>query len=56
MAHRSETGAVLRLHLRPHIEHDGCHWGRFDAHLGGKLIVRSRQPLYDGARHLLALG
>jgi hypothetical protein len=68
MAHRSETGAampaawrgaestVLRLHLRPHIEHDGCHWDRFDAHLGGKLIVRSRQPLYDGARHLLALG
>ena len=43
---------TLRLTLTPHPGRPG----QFDAYLGDQLVVTSGQPLYDGARALLALG
>jgi hypothetical protein len=47
---------MMKLTLYPHIERGGFHLDRFDAYLGDKLVVVSRQPLYDSARALLDLG
>jgi hypothetical protein len=47
---------VITLIVRPHRERGGYHLDRFDAYHGDKLLVVSRQPLYDGARALLDLG
>ena len=47
---------TLRLTLRPHIKPNGDHSGKFDAYLGDDSICRSREPLFDGARVLLARG
>jgi hypothetical protein len=47
---------MIRLIIRPEPGKHGGHAGLLSAWLGDVLIVRSRQPLLDGARALLAFG
>jgi hypothetical protein len=47
---------MLRMGVRPHIEQGGYHLDLFEASLDDWLILVSPQPLYDGARALLACG
>ena len=47
---------TLRLTLRPHSKPNGEYTGKFDASIGADFICRSREPLGDGARILLARG
>jgi hypothetical protein len=47
---------MLRMNVRPHIERGRYHLDRFEASIDDWLVVVSRQPLYDGARALLACG
>ena len=47
---------TLRLTLRPHSKPSGEYTGKFDASIGADFICRSREPLGDGARILLARG
>lgn len=47
---------TLRLTLRPHVKPNGDHTGKFDALIGSDFIYRAREPLFDGARVLLARG
>ncbi len=48
---------MLRLIIRQHPHHTGAKIAdRFDAHLDGEHICTSREPLFAGARELLARG
>ena len=47
---------TLRLTLRSHTKPSGDHTGKYDAYIGSDFICRSREPLFDGARVLLARG
>ena len=47
---------TIRLIMRPHRGKHGPTGDRFDAFIGDEFIVTSREPLFDGARELLARG
>lgn len=47
---------MITMRLQPHIEPGGYHTDRFDAVVGGEVVVTSRQPVYDGARRLIEAG
>ena len=52
-----QTPPLVRLIIRPHPHHTGAKIAdRFDARLDGEHICTSREPLFDGARELLARG
>ena len=44
------------LTLRPHVKPNGDYTGKFDAYVGDDFICRSREPLFDAARVLMARG
>ena len=49
--------SFVRLIIRPHPHRIGAKIAdRFDAFLDGEFICTSREPLFDGARELLARG
>ncbi|MCZ6604846.1 MAG: hypothetical protein O7A03_06840 [Alphaproteobacteria bacterium] len=52
-----QTPPLVRLIIRPHPHHTGTKSAdRFDAFLDGEFICTSREPLFAGARELLARG
>jgi hypothetical protein len=50
------SAPTLRLVLRPHPERSPNRPMKFEAFLGADLVCVSHQPLFDGARALLARG